>query len=184
MPRRISHHKRKKRRKLKVVAILIIVLSLFIGLLTGIILNTQLKIIEGSLPPDFLSTDGFEKVNSVNIEPPALILSTECADLEMNITEDQLYSIGYALKNMVPTRPLTHDLIKNLLENYNIEILQIKIDSTTSDDIYKAKIIMKQENKVLILDSRPSDATAIALRTGKDLWIKSDILDKFGTNTC
>ena len=40
------------------------------------------------------------------------------------------------------------------------------------------------ENKVLILDSRPSDATAISLRSGKDIWIKKEILEEFAVKEC
>ena len=192
MARKIKKVNKPKKRKLKITAILIIILSLLLGLMIGILLNIQFKVTTeenetagtGELPAGFLSTDGFEKVVSVNVEPPTLMLSTECARLEMNITDDQIYSIAYALRNLTPARPLTHDLIKNILDNYQIEILQIKIDSVTSEDIYRAKIILQEGNKVLALDSRPSDATAISLRTEKDMWIKKDILDKYAVKTC
>jgi len=180
----------KKKRKGKIIAVLIILSSMIIGLIAGLLINLKINVPvanqteEGQLPPELLSTEGFEKVSSIDILPPTLMLSTECYTLEMNITDDQLYSISYALKNLSAQRPLTHDLIKNMLENYDIEILQIKIDSVNENDIYKAKIILRQENKVLILDSRPSDATAISLRSGKDIWIKKEILEEFAVKEC
>jgi len=180
---------KRKRDKGKIIAILIIIASLAVGFLAGYLLNMKSSTETAQqnnedLPADLLSTEGFERVISIDIEPPTLMLFTKCSKLDMNITEDQLYSIGYALNNMSSPRPLTHDLLKNLIENYNIQVLQIKIDSTTPENIYKAKIIFRQENRVLVLDTRPSDATAISVRTGNDIWIKKDILDKFGMSIC
>lgn len=178
----------KKRRKAVIIASCIILASLLVGFITGVIVNLRISPLEtterGELPADFLSTVGFEKVENIDMEPPTLILSTECYNLEMNITDDQIYSIGYAINNISSPRPLTHDLIKELTENYNIDILQIKIDLYTDERIYKAKIIFRQDNKVLVLDSRPSDATGISVRTEKPIWIKKDILEQFGTKTC
>lgn len=178
----------KKRRKAMIIALCIILTSLLVGFIMGVIVNIKISPLEtteiGELPSDFLSTVGFEKVENIDLEPPTLILSTDCYDLEMNITNDQIYSIGYALNNISSPRPLTHDLIKELVDNYEIDILQIKIDSYTEERIYKAKIIFRQGNKVLVLDSRPSDATGISVRTEKPIWIKKDILEQFGTKTC
>jgi bifunctional DNase/RNase len=178
----------KKGKKAIIIASSIILASLIVGFMVGIIVNLKISPLEtteqGELPTDFLSTTGFEKVSNIDLDLPTLILSTDCYNLKMNITEDQIYSIGYALNNISSPRPLTHDLIKELTDNYNIEILQIKIDSYTEDKIYKAKIIFRQGNKVLVLDARPSDATGISVRTEKPKWIGKDILEQFGTKTC
>jgi bifunctional DNase/RNase len=174
----------KKRRKFKIFIALLIVFSLVLGILLGSLLNLKINEIEGIVPSKFLDTSDYEKVISINIEPPTLMLATKCSVLEMNITDDQIYSIAFALENLTSPRPLTHDIMKSILDNYNINILQIRIDSTTPDKIYKAKIILREGNKILVLDSRPSDATALSLRTGKDIWIKKDILNEFAEKIC
>jgi len=182
----------KTKRKAKIIAILILTASLLVGFLAGYLINlgkpvtdaAEKKAEKGELPADLLSTAGFENVENIDLEPPTLMLSTNCSRLDMNITDDQIYSIGYALNNISTPRPLTHDIFKSLIDNYNIEILQIKIDSVNDEGIYKAKIIFRQENKVLILDSRPSDATGLAVRTNQTIWIKKDILDKYSINIC
>ena len=72
-------------------------------------------------------------------------------------------AIAVAMENMVPTRPLTHDLFKNTLESFNIEIKEVVINNLL-DGVFHARLICMQEGEEIEIDSRTSDAIAMAVR--------------------
>ncbi|MBI4174609.1 MAG: bifunctional nuclease family protein, partial [Candidatus Aenigmarchaeota archaeon] len=78
---------------------------------------------------------------------------------------------------------LTHDIIKDALDIFGIEVLQIRIDGYRGD-IYYATIVLHKDGRLLELDARPSDAIALATRTGSRLFMRSDILQANGRFVC
>ncbi len=129
-----------------------------------------------------LSLDGFVKAK-IDVVAGAVVVSSGCKGVIMVPTEQQVYSILIGLGNVTDSRPQTHDLIKELFENYNIELLQAKIERE-EDEIYYARLIVKQGDKILSLDSRPTDAIATALREKVDIYIKQEVLDRKGKDIC
>ena len=110
-------------------------------------------------------------------------LTGGCLEISFDVTPDQAYSIAKGIEKSVASRPLTHDILKDILDNFGVEVLQIRIDRYLNS-IYYATITLKQGNKLLELDARPSDSIALALRTGKTLYISANILDANGSNVC
>ena len=89
-------------------------------------------------------------------------------------------SIAIALdKDIQPPRPLTHDLFKNLANNYNIKIKQVIIHKLI-DGIFFSSIICARNNEEEIFDARTSDAIALALRFDSPIYTYNKILDKAG----
>ncbi|HDD71504.1 MAG TPA: bifunctional nuclease family protein, partial [Candidatus Aenigmarchaeota archaeon] len=75
----------------------------------------------------------------------------------MVVDKSQAISIARGQNNIRYFRPLTHDLADDILKNYGIKILMVKI-TELKNNTYFARLILRQGNKVLSLDSRPSDA--------------------------
>tara|TARA_B100000886_G_scaffold168599_1_gene115372 strand:+ start:65 stop:628 length:564 start_codon:yes stop_codon:yes gene_type:complete len=89
-------------------------------------------------------------------------------------------SIAIALdKEIEPPRPLTHDLFKNLADNYDIKIKQVIIHKLV-DGIFFSTLICKRDNEEEIFDARTSDAIALALRFQSPIYTYDKILDKAG----
>ncbi|MBW1840195.1 MAG: bifunctional nuclease family protein [Deltaproteobacteria bacterium] len=86
-------------------------------------------------------------------------------------------SIASALQNIKYDRPMTHDLFKNFLENMNIAVSKIEV-CDLKDNTYYAKIYFISEEKTFSLDSRPSDAIAIALRFQAPIYVDDKIIEK------
>jgi len=84
-------------------------------------------------------------------------------------------SIDIALRGEKPPRPLTHDLLKQTIERFGAKVEKVKITSI-KNNTYFAFIKFVQGNKVHYVDSRPSDAIALALRTGAPLYVSKEIL--------
>lgn len=86
-------------------------------------------------------------------------------------------SIASALQNIKFDRPMTHDLFKNFIESMNIVVSKIEV-CDLKDNTYYAKIHFTSEEKTFTMDSRPSDAIAIALRFEAPIYVDDKIIEK------
>jgi uncharacterized protein len=82
--------------------------------------------------------------------------------------------IAIELEGKKPLRPLTHDLIVNILTEFSYEVESIDIYDLKSN-IYYARINLSDGNKKLKIDSRPSDAIALALRTKSPIYVEKKL---------
>ena len=88
-------------------------------------------------------------------------------------------AIAVALENMQPTRPLTHDLLKNMMTAFQIQLLEILIHRI-HEGIFYAKLICQTPTETIEIDSRTSDALALAVRFGCPIYTYEKILDAAG----
>ncbi len=86
-------------------------------------------------------------------------------------------SIATALENIKTPRPMTHDLLKNILDNLGVKVLKIEVNDL-KDNTYFALIHFDINKKRLVMDSRPSDAIAIALRTAAPIFVEEAVIKK------
>jgi uncharacterized protein len=88
-------------------------------------------------------------------------------------------SIAMALQGIVPPRPLSHDLMQALMKHLGVTVTQVLINSLVDDTFY-AQISLQTTGETFQLDSRPSDAIALALRVKAPIFAESAVLDKAG----
>jgi bifunctional DNase/RNase len=88
-------------------------------------------------------------------------------------------AIAVAMERMTPNRPLTHDLFKNTLETFNIELKEIIINNLI-DGIFYARLICMKAGETFEVDSRTSDALALAVRFSCPVYTYEFILDAAG----
>jgi bifunctional DNase/RNase len=86
-------------------------------------------------------------------------------------------AIVIKLENLEPPRPLTHDLFKKFADHFNIAVIEVMIDKL-EEGVFFSKLICNNGDKEYSIDSRTSDAVAIALRFGCPIYINEDILEK------
>jgi len=87
-------------------------------------------------------------------------------------------AVAYALEGVKPARPLTHDLLKMLLEEVGARVPRIDVDAL-EDSVFHAKIHLELPGGAKrLIDSRPSDAIALALRVGADVYAEESVLRK------
>ncbi|MBP6941679.1 MAG: bifunctional nuclease family protein [Syntrophorhabdaceae bacterium] len=86
-------------------------------------------------------------------------------------------SIATALENIQTPRPMTHDLLKNILDQLGIKVIKIEVNDL-KDNTYYALIHMDVNDKRLTIDARPSDALAIALRTGASIFVEESVIQR------
>ncbi len=115
----------------------------------------------------------------------ALILSEENGDQKLPIVIGafEAQSIAIALeKEIMPPRPLTHDLFKTFANRYNITVKQVIIHKLL-DGVFYSSIICEREEIEEVIDARTSDAIALALRFNAPIFTYKAILDKAGIKT-
>jgi bifunctional DNase/RNase len=88
-------------------------------------------------------------------------------------------AIAVALEKMQPSRPLTHDLMKNFMTAFNVDLTEIII-SDLQEGIFYSKLVCVSEHDTVEIDSRTSDALALAVRFGCPIYTFDNILESAG----
>jgi bifunctional DNase/RNase len=84
-------------------------------------------------------------------------------------------AIALEIEKVTTPRPMTHDLIKNLLLGLDTHVHKVVV-SELRDDTFFAVIWMERDGKVISIDSRPSDALALALRLDCPIYVEEEVL--------
>ncbi|HEY4948120.1 MAG TPA: bifunctional nuclease family protein [Acidimicrobiales bacterium] len=88
-------------------------------------------------------------------------------------------AIAFALQGMDTPRPMTHDLIRDLLDALGAEVIRIVVTELRTATYY-AEIVLRHGDREIPVSSRPSDAVAVAVRTGTPLFVADDLMDAEG----
>ena len=86
-------------------------------------------------------------------------------------------SIDIALRKETTPRPMTHDLVKSIMDNFGIGIDKILIDDL-DEQVFYARLMLRDGDREIEIDARPSDCIALAVRTSAKIFIEQGILDK------
>jgi hypothetical protein len=112
-------------------------------------------------------------------QAPIVVLKDETGSITLpiwiGITEAT--SIASAIKQLAMARPLTHDLFYDLLQQLGITVQRIVI-TELKESTYFAELVLGQGDNVILLDSRPSDAIAMALRASAPIYVAQQVLDQ------
>ncbi len=111
----------------------------------------------------------------------ALILGApgEKRRLPIIIGGAEAQSIAMEIEKMKPARPLTHDLFKSFADHYFIKIIEIVINKF-EEGIFYSLLVCEKEGQLSEIDSRTSDAVALALRFNCPIYVNEDILEEAG----
>src|SRR6056297_1112291 len=111
----------------------------------------------------------------------ALVLAEENGERRMPIIIGpvEAQAIAIQLEGLKPPRPLTHDLIKNIAQAFEIVLLEVTIYKL-EEGIFYSELLCEMNGKEVKIDSRTSDAVALALRFRCPIYTTEDILSKAG----
>jgi len=88
-------------------------------------------------------------------------------------------AIAIPLQNVQVSRPLTHDLLRSVLAAMGAKIVSVIINDL-ADETFFAKLVLDHEGRHLEIDSRPSDAIALAVRAGVPIYVAEAVIDQAG----
>lgn len=86
-------------------------------------------------------------------------------------------AILLALQGVEPPRPMTHDLLKNVVESLDTVVTRVEITRVEEGTFYAA-IVLRGEERTLAIDARPSDSIALAIRTGSPVFVAEEVFDQ------
>ncbi|HKW76857.1 MAG TPA: bifunctional nuclease family protein [Terriglobales bacterium] len=121
------------------------------------------------------------KIRGLMMDPvtnmPIVVLKDVAGDAVLPIWVGvyEANAIALEIEKVTTPRPMTHDLIKNLLIGLETQVHKIVVNELR-DDTFFAVIWMEREGKVISIDSRPSDALAIALRLDCPIYVDEEVL--------
>ncbi|MDO5297767.1 MAG: bifunctional nuclease family protein [bacterium] len=115
---------------------------------------------------------------------PVIILTdvTTGKSLPLVIGIFEATSIAFALEHHKMPRPLSHDLIKETIEQLDAELVRVEIHSVIDDTYICNLVIQSSSGELIEIDARPSDAIAVALRTNTDIFISAELMERVGVS--
>ena len=129
----------------------------------------------------FLTTEGYVRMELDRVistfDRNIVVLKGDCTELNFYISAEQASAIQEGLLNETWFRPMTHDVLIDILEGFEIKPIMVKI-TTLSDNTYFAELTLKEWNRLFIVDIRPSDAVAIAIRTNTPIYVNENLVMK------
>ena len=87
-------------------------------------------------------------------------------------------AIAMELQNVQPPRPMTHDLMKAVIERLDAKVKRIVIDALLSNTFHAKIFLAGKDRKERIVDARPSDCIALAVRTKSPIFVEDEVLKK------
>ncbi|MHB1503847.1 MAG: bifunctional nuclease family protein [Acidimicrobiales bacterium] len=88
-------------------------------------------------------------------------------------------AIAFAIQGIVPPRPMTHDLLVEVVSSLGARVERIVI-TELREKTYYAELHLRQATELVVVSSRPSDAVALAVRTGSPMFVADDLMDTEG----
>jgi len=99
--------------------------------------------------------------------------------LPIYIGSFEAQAIAMELDDVDPPRPMTHDLLASVIDELQADVSQVVV-SALKDSTYYAEVTLKPRNggDEIVIDARPSDSIALALRTGADVYVAEDVMEE------
>ena len=126
------------------------------------------------------------KVRGLTLDPLSNMALVVLRDLEDSkalpiwVGIPEANAIALELEQVPTPRPMTHDLIKNILEGIHASVVRIVVNDLRDSTFFATIFLSLQEQEVCI-DARPSDAIAIALRAKAPIFVALDVIERVGS---
>ena len=112
---------------------------------------------------------------------PIVLLKTADGNrfLPIWIGHPEAAAILVKLQNAAPARPMTHDLLNDVVGQLEAEVISIAV-TEMRENTYYARITLQRNGSEIEVDSRPSDAIALAVRSGAKIYVADDVIEESG----
>ncbi len=131
----------------------------------------------------YYNADAYIKADKIDLQGRTVIVGANCKGIVADTSEERAQSIRDGIDAKISDRPNAHDIYVQTLKSFNITIENLLFEDFDGA-IYTSFITVKAQDKVLKIDSRPSDGIAIALRAKAPILLKKQLLESYGKNIC
>ncbi len=112
---------------------------------------------------------------------PVVLLSDPETGMELPIWigETEAFAIQRELEGVQLPRPMTHDLLRNILVELGVELVRVEINDL-QDDTYYATLVLRWNGRTYYIDARPSDSIALAVRMNAPIYVAEEVAKAAG----
>lgn len=128
-------------------------------------------------------TTGYVVANIIRVANTSIVLGNNCTAIIADTSQERADAIDLGLRNIIQVRPNAYDTFAATLKFFNVTLESARLEKFDGQNYY-ADLFLQQGDRVLKLDSRPSDAIALALRTNSTIYINSTLLKQQGQSIC
>lgn len=132
---------------------------------------------------NMIDHSNYLEANVLKVSGTTIILGNNCTAIIAETSPERAESIELGMQGIIQERPNTHDTLVEILKSFNITLESVSIDKFDGKNYY-ANLLLKSGDKTLKLDTRPSDAIAIALRANTTIYLNKTLLQEYGKNIC
>ena len=128
----------------------------------------------------------YTKADVIKLSGPTgntLTIGSGCKGIVADTSPERAQAIAEGLGNVIIERPSLYDVYVDTVKSFNISIDRVVLEKYDGQ-FYYSNIFVNSGGKILKIDSKPSDAVAVALRAKAPVYIKKDLLEKEGKNIC
>jgi len=134
---------------------------------------------------NLIETDrsGYVVADFIRVSGTTILIGNNCTAIVADTSQERAESIENGIKGIIDQRPNTHDTFVAVLKSFNITLDSVNLERYDGN-YYYADLILESGDKVLSLDTKPSDAIALAVRTNSTVYINKTLLQEVGKNIC
>ena len=128
----------------------------------------------------------YTKADVIKLGGPSgntLTIGSGCKGIVADTSPERAQAIAEGLGNVIIERPSLYDVYVDTVKSFNISIDRVVLEKYDGQ-FYYSNIFVNSGGKILKIDSKPSDAVAVALRAKAPVYIKKDLLEKEGKGIC
>ncbi len=114
---------------------------------------------------------------------PVVLLKEKDGDrvLPIWIGPAEASAIAMELEGVAAQRPMTHDLLKSVIEGLEARVVKVQINALRKSTFY-ARVFLQRDDSIVSVDARPSDSIALALRTKAPIYVAEEVIDSKPTS--
>ena len=177
-----------RRKKLAAILILLLFGAGFSLVYFGAPLLSGFAVKENILPAErLLLADPYDLTDYteviVDVFSDGVLFKYECRGLWIAMPYEKSFAIKRNMAGVFDIRPTQHDLLYDVITNYDINMSYARIERMQNNFFY-ATVLLEHEEKLLQLDSRPSDALALAARFKAPVYVSTKLLQQQGRDIC
>lgn len=132
---------------------------------------------------DYFPEDDFVEIDDIVLNGTTLAISSGCKALVAETSEERAAAIQAGIDGVIVGRPTIYDAFVEVIDTYNMTLVSMAITGR-DEQYYYSDLVLQSPTKILRIDIKPSDAMALALRTGATMYINRTLIEAEGLDWC
>ena len=132
---------------------------------------------------NFINFEDYVVANVLQVSGSTVIIGNNCTAIVSDTSPERAQAIDDGIKGIMQQRPNAYDIFAETLKSFNISLDYVTLDNFVNGTYY-SNLYLRSKDKVLKLDSKPSDAIALALRTNSTVYLNKTLLNEVGKKIC